>query len=223
MANADRVGPGREPSCVAVEARLVGSDVEPDRPEPSELASLLSGAAGGDQAAWRAIVDLYGRRVFAMARSRRLRRDLAEEVTQSVFATVAIKLRQAGGYSEQGRFESWLFRITINRVRDELRRLGRHAQPTDPHQFQELIDRSSTRSPEERHDALATFAALREALDSLPEADRDVIELRHHGGLEFKRIAEILGQPIGTVLARHHRALRKLKQLLESELPKEAP
>ena len=42
----------------------------------------------------------------------------------------------------------------------------------------------------------------------LHDADREVIELRHHGGLSFKQIAELLDEPLGTLLARHHRALR---------------
>jgi len=69
--------------------------------------------------------------VFAMARSRVRDDDMAEEITQSVFATIATKLTR-DGYDERGRFESWLFRITMNRVRDEFRRLKRHAATTDP-------------------------------------------------------------------------------------------
>jgi RNA polymerase sigma-70 factor (ECF subfamily) len=221
MAKAEHSRPAPEPQSSSSQARLVGTGSGPgDRAEP-DLPALLAEAAGGNEEVWRRIVELYGRRVFAMARSRRLRPDVAEEITQSVFATVAIKLRDAGGYSEQGRFESWLFRITINRVRDEIRRLQRHAEPTDPLTFGRVADGKAREAGEQRLDQPDALAALREALNELPDADRDVIELRHHGGLEFKRIAEILGQPIGTVLARHHRALRKLKQFLASGSPED--
>lgn len=214
MANAEHQRPAFGPARPKHPTPLVGEDAE-----SSELRALLEGAARGDQEAWRRIVGMYGRRVFAMARSRRLRPDAAEEVTQSVFATVAIKLRESGGYEEQGRFESWLFRITINRVRDEIRRLQRHAEPTDPIQFQQLAGRTPGADAVARGEASGELESLRDALNELSDADRDVIELRHHAGLEFKRIAEILGQPLGTVLARHHRALRKLKQFLESGTP----
>jgi RNA polymerase sigma-70 factor (ECF subfamily) len=48
-------------------------------------------------------------------------------------------------------------------------------------------------------------------MGTLSESDREVIELRHHAGLSFKQIAELVNEPLGTLLARHHRALRKLK------------
>lgn len=217
MAKAEQQRPTPEPQRSGAKAGLAGAESDSVDREKSDLAALLADAARGDQDAWRRIVELYGRRVFAMARSRRLRPDAAEEVTQSVFATVAIKLRESGGYSEQGRFESWLFRITINRVRDEIRRMQRHAEPTDPQAFGRIADSQDPEAGERRLDQPGALESLRNALNELTDADRDVVELRHHGGLEFKRIAEILGQPIGTVLARHHRALRKLKQYMESE------
>ena len=46
------------------------------------------------------------------------------------------------------------------------------------------------------------------------DADREVVELRHHGGLSFNQISDMLKEPLGTVLARHHRALKKLKDLI---------
>ena len=131
-----------------------------DSSQPSEASQspdvtmLLRAASEGDEAAWRSLVGLYARRVYARAKSRigrgipagggsgslgpgsgswpgiggqggagggsRRRSEgceLAEEITQSVFVTVASKL-VGGGYTEQGRFESWLFRVAMNRIRD---------------------------------------------------------------------------------------------------------
>jgi RNA polymerase sigma-70 factor (ECF subfamily) len=48
----------------------------------------------------------------------------------------------------------------------------------------------------------------------LPDADREIVELRHQGGLSFKQLADLLNEPLGTLLARHHRALKKLHSLL---------
>ena len=180
-------------------------------PDPSgDLSALLTAAGHGDEHAWRTVLELYARRVFALAKSRVHRSDLAEEVTQSVFFTVASKLKD-GGYSERGRFEQWLFRVAMNRVRDELRREHRHARPTDPDHFHGIAvaepHPSSAPGP-------ASLGALRAAMEQLAAPDREVIELRHHAGLTFNQIAAVLQEPLGTVLARHHRALRKLKDLL---------
>lgn len=176
-----------------------------------EIGPLLRQASRGDAQAWRRLVDLYARRVFALARSRLHDPELAEEVTQSVFVSVAENL-VGGGYDERGRFESWLFRIASNRVRDEVRRRARQAKPTDPGELPELASVSEPpRAPE------AQSQRLRAALEQLGEREREVIELRHHAGLEFRQIADLLAEPLGTVLARHHRTLQKLRGMLESD------
>ena len=57
--------------------------------------------------------------------------------------------------------------------------------------------------------------SLETALARLSEGDREIIELRHLGGMSFRALSDYYEEPIGTLLARHHRALRKLKGLLE--------
>lgn len=181
-------------------------------PDPSRVAALLELAAGGEADAWRELLGWYARRVFALAHSRLRNKDLAEEVAQSVFATVAIKLGR-GEYTEQGRFEAWLMRVAMNRVRDEMRRLKRQAPTSDPASLAE-----SARAAEDEHsrdEERLRLRNLRTALDELTESDREIIELRHHGGMSFKQMADLLNEPLGTLLARHHRALRKLKERME--------
>ena len=51
-------------------------------------------------------------------------------------------------------------------------------------------------------------------MGGLSEKDREVIDLRHVGGLSFRQIGELLDEPVGTLLARHHRALAKLRDLM---------
>lgn len=183
------------------------------QPDVPVLLARAAGAGPDAEAAWRELVSRYARRIFALARSRRLGEEAAEEVAQSVFVTVSHHLRTGtvGGYEERGRFESWLFRIAVNRVRDEIRRRSRAiAASADP---ADLDARSAAPVHSPRNDE-TDLRALRAAITRLPEADREMIELRHHGGLSFKQIADTLGEPLGTVLARHHRALRKLKEMM---------
>lgn len=173
------------------------------------LARLLAGAGRGDAASWRELVYRYSRRVYALAKSRSRNHDVAEEIAQSVFATLAQKLAQ-GEYGEEGKFEPWLFRIAANRVRDYIRRQRLAPASADS----EVLDCVGVPRAEARQadQAALQLLSLRRAMERLSDADRDVVELRHHGGLSFKQIAEMLGEPIGTLLARHHRALRKLKE-----------
>jgi RNA polymerase sigma-70 factor (ECF subfamily) len=180
------------------------------RPTPKEsLEKTLQRAASGDEAAWRQVVAAYGPRVFGLIRAQCGNVELADEITQSAFCTI---VAQIGQYTELGRFESWLFRIAMNRLRDEMRRRKRQARPVEEEALVGLAgagEAGSTERPGEDE-----VRALRAAVARLSEADRRVIHLRHFAGLSFARIAEVLGEPLGTVLARQHRALGKLRQML---------
>lgn len=180
-------------------------------------------AAGGDDAAWRQLVETFSRRVYALLVHQCHDRDLAEELTQATFVKLFDQLRRKG-YREQGKFEAYLFRIAMNHLRDEMRRRKRQARTTD-------MSPAATSGRSE--DGSLTFAAasteaqplqrmqhdeqvrkLREAIATMSEADRQVLHLRHTAGLAFAEIAETLDQPLGTVLARAHRALKKLKDIM---------
>lgn len=176
--------------------------------EPEDLTPVLRAAGNGDPSAWRVLVDRYGRRLFALAKSRCRDDDVAEDITQSVFATVAAKIG-SGEYQETGRFEAWLFRIAMNRVRDHIRRMKRRPEAAGG----EMLTDAPAPAAVAREGG-GPLGRLREAMEQLPEADREIVTLRHQGGLSFKQISAILDEPLGTLLARHHRALKKLKELL---------
>ena len=178
--------------------------------EAAELHELLRRAARGDSDAWRAVVAAVAPRVFGLMRAQCRDPELAEEITQSTFCTLAAKI---GEYVESGRFESWVFRIAMNRLRDEMRRRARHARTMDSEPMQAMAE------PEVRRGSRAADPELRDqlsrAMARLPEADREIIELRHTGGMSFKALSDYYEEPVGTLLARHHRALRKLRAILE--------
>lgn len=177
----------------------------------ASLEETLRRAASGDEAAWRDIVETYTPRVFGLIRAQCGNTDLAEEITQSTFCTVVERI---GRYSELGRFEAWLFRIAMNRLRDEMRRRRRQASPVESDTLVGLAGAAEAEPDAGGGAGGEDVAALQAALARLSEADRQVIHLRHFTGLSFAAIAEILGEPLGTVLARQHRALKKLRQHL---------
>src|SRR5262245_26671107 len=147
---------------------------------PKKLQEILQRAADGDQQAWREIVEAFHARVFGLIRAHSGSVDLAEEVTQSTFCSMA---QHIGRYAEVGRFEAWLFRIAMNRLRDEMRRRRRQANPVDPQTLTGLQDKP-TRS-ESGAETTEEARALQGAMERLSEADRQVIHLRHFAGLSF--------------------------------------
>lgn len=202
---------------------------------PEGLDRTLALAADGDADAWRVLVEAYTRRVYGLLLRQCGDRDLAEEITQATFVKVVTKLGATEGYEERGKFEPWLFRIAMNQLRDEMRRRKRQARPMDMTpgsgrsgedgsdeasawagaQGQLAMDRLSDRpTPLDAASTSEQVELLRQAIATMNEADREILHLRHTAGLSFSQIAQTLGQPLGTVLARGHRAMGKLRGLL---------
>ncbi len=180
--------------------------------EKQELHNHIVAAANGDESAWQYIVDAFAHRVFALIRSKCGNEELAEEITQSTFCTIAQKLPT---YEETGKFEAWLFRIAMNRMRDEMRRRKRHAVPME-NEMRGVLSRGVS-DVHDDEELVTQIQRLRVAVCQLSSSDQDIIHMRHSAGMSYKQIAEVLGEPLGTVLARQHRALKKLKSLMDSE------
>ncbi len=180
--------------------------VGPGSADPS-LAALVARAGHGEVDAWESLVERYSRRVYALGLSRLRSREAAEDLTQSVFATLSEQLGK-GAYREEGRFEAWLFRIANNRVRDEAKRAARRPVGGDA---SEVVAATSERASDDDLDA------LRRAVARLGEREQELLSLRHQAQLAFADIAELTGEPLGTLLARHHRALAKLRAMLDPE------
>ena len=180
------------------------------------LEQTLRAAGKGDGEAWRTLVQTYSGRVYALLYRQCGSAELAEEITQSAFVKVVSELPH---YREIGRFEAWLFRIAVNRLRDELRRQKRQARATDMTAMAiETTGRSDQQPmPIERLEQQERENALIAAVNRLPEADRELLNLRYTAEMSFAQIAETLQEPLGTVLARGHRALKKLRRMLETD------
>ncbi|MEQ9455182.1 MAG: RNA polymerase sigma factor [Phycisphaeraceae bacterium] len=190
-------------------------------PDAQPLDQMLKSASAGDAAAWRGLVEAYSRRVYGLLFQKCGDTELAEELTQETFVKVVTALNKLDGYREQGRFEPWLFRIATNSLRDEMRR--RKRQAVGRGQTAEHLDREDpmTALPDQQSDDPLDrmthdeqLESMKQCLDRLSEADREVLYLRHTAGLSFAQIAETLEKPLGTVLARAHRALGKLRKMM---------
>lgn len=202
------------------------------KPQELPIEQVLRQVAQGDAAAWRLLIESYTPRVYGLLFNRCRDKELAEELTQVTFVKIVKKFKDKGGYTESGRFDAWLFRIAMNGLRDEMRRRKRQATPTDmgPGASSGRDEKSGGWSAAQQSivsggPAPATDPAeavikaeqiqnLQSAIKQLGEADQEIIHLRHSAGLSFAEIADTLGQPLGTVLSRGHRALGKLKKLM---------
>ncbi|MHC4235099.1 MAG: RNA polymerase sigma factor [Planctomycetota bacterium] len=189
------------------------------------LASLVERAKQRDPEAFDLLVDQYGPRLYGYLYRLTGSRDDADDLLQDLFVRL---VRMIGDYDHVGRFEAWIFRIATNLARDRVRR-ARRAPVTMS------LDQDVANNPGQRGasswQGLADISgpapdapmALREdvdkmqgALGRLPAAEREVILLRHFSGMSFAEIAQAMGTPLGTALARSHRGLGKLREMMES-------
>ncbi len=190
--------------------------------DPGSLESVIRRAKLREPAAFDALVDSYSPRLFGFLYRLTGSRNDAEDLLQEVFLRV---VRRIEHYDHRGQFDAWLFRIATNLVRDRGRRAQRTPRLTslDGHGEQGTSD---SRSPQRWADASIPppdgamvlgeqVDALQLALAKLPEVEREVIMLRHFGRMSFAEIAETMGTPLGTALARGHRALQRLRKLMK--------
>jgi RNA polymerase sigma-70 factor (ECF subfamily) len=173
--------------------------------------ALIERVAGRDRAAFEELYRRFARAVLGIALRRLRDRGRAEDATQDAFAAV---WRSARTYDRsRGPGSAWLYTVARNTIVDGLRRLPAEATVRD------LPDVASVEAGP-ADEAEATWQAWRvhRALESLPEHERQVIELAYFSGLSQSEIATFLQMPIGTVKTRTRSALARLAAELEDEL-----
>ena len=154
----------------------------------------------------------YAPRVYGLLVRMVGNRDTAEDLTQE---TLLRAFRALETYRPEGKFRAWIFRIASNQARDWIRRQGREV-----HRDIEADDPPVTTETAPDAGAIARERARRveQALARLALPDREVLLLRYYGNLTFKNIALATREPLGTVLARAHRALKKLGSLIPEDI-----
>jgi RNA polymerase sigma factor (sigma-70 family) len=164
--------------------------------------SSTSGAKLDFEALYRSARDDVYAYVATLLRDRAA----AEDVTAAAFERAYRKQRLFK--AARGSERAWLFGIARNAALDELRRRKRTAGLAfDPPAPQDDIDRALSR------------AAVREALAELPARDRELIALKFHAGLDNAELASVLGLSVSNAGTRLHRALAKLREILDDNAP----
>lgn len=165
---------------------------------------------GGDHKAFRVLVERYQDRIRNLLYSIFHEPDFVEDLSQEVF----VKAYEA---LPRFRFESsvytWLYRIAVNKSRDELRRrkLRRFFsfQSLDEGTMAELETRMAHPPKDHESGDLVSFG-----LKALPDHQRIVVVLKDIEGFSYEEIADILQIEVGTVKSRLSRARTTLKQVL---------
>lgn len=188
---------------VTTAADALGSDV-------ADPAELVARAQAGDADAFADLYDRYVDGVYGYVHGRVRDRALAEDLTSDVFLNA---LRRIDSFRWRGvDIGAWLMVIARNRLHDHFKSARtRFERPTD-----ELVDDVSEAGyddPECAAEMRDLTRALREALDRLPTAHREVIELRFMHELSIADTAAVIGRSAAATKALQYRALKGLAEL----------
>ena len=171
----------------------------------------------GQPRAFEALYDRYKDTVYRTAFFVTRSSGDAEEAVQETFLDV---LRALPNYRIEGpaRFETWLYRVTVNRCRSRMRR--KTLPSADWDEIEERLERIPSSHPNHDPEGVALrqerAVALWQAVDRLPEAQRVVVLLRYRQGFSYSEIAQTLSISEGTVKSRLYHAHRKLREQLRS-------
>jgi RNA polymerase sigma factor (sigma-70 family) len=146
--------------------------------------------------------------VFAYVATLLHDRGAAEDVTAQAFERAFRKSRTFD--SRKGTERAWLFGIARNAALDELRKRKRTAQlVAEPEDV--------APQPEEEMDRALRRAAVRTAVAALEPRERELIALKFHAGLDNAEIGAVLGLSVSNAGTRLHRALTKLREILDDQ------
>ncbi len=181
---------------------------------------MIQAARAGDEQAYRDFLAAYGPRLYGYF----FRATGSAHDSEDLLSEVMIRLlRRLGDYDERGRFEPWLFSIAANLVRDRIRRSrvrpSMASLASDDGEHASLGDGLAGDPQPVDADLMAAEAgeALSAALAELDERSRQMVLLRHFSEMSFKEIAKMFECPVGTVLAKVHRALKALRAVMETK------
>ncbi len=166
---------------------------------------ILEGCRRGDPHAFEELVELTRRRVYTLALRLIGDRHEAEDVAQEAYVRA---FRALGGFREDARFETWLYRIVANTAMTHLRRRGR---------FGDLVAEGQERlvEPEVRPtDEVVARDEVSRALAQLTLGQRTVLVLKDMYGLSCEEIGDHMGVSEGAVKVRLHRARKRLKDVI---------
>ncbi|MCB0253876.1 MAG: sigma-70 family RNA polymerase sigma factor [Anaerolineae bacterium] len=191
---------------------------------------LIRRHQAGQPAAFDALFERYKDYVYRVAYMTLRNSDDSEEATQETFMDV---LRGLNNYDVDGpaRFETWLYRVTVNRCKTRLRR--KRLPSADWDELEEKLERLPAEttavdaslsghvdgSPEGVTLKEEEKTRLWKAVNQLNDVHRDVVLLRYGQEFSYEEIAEALSINVGTVKSRLFNAHKKLQEIITEQSP----
>lgn len=183
------------------------SEKQPIKPSDDEADNILiQQFIDGDESAFSSLMVKHKDKVRNLVYLTLGDSDFVDDISQDVFISVYKKL---GEFRFESKFTTWLYRITVNKCRDYLRKKKVRSI------FVSIKDTETELSTGGQQENIDIPALVRKGIKRLPEKLRIPLILRDIDGLSYKEIADQLECEVGTVKSRIFRARESLKIILE--------
>jgi len=177
--------------------------------EEKELVRL---SREGNQEAYAALVKKYKTKVFNLAFSLTHNKETADDMAQEAFIKAYFSLSEFKSKSE---FGTWLYRITVNNIRDFLRKECRIKKvPFEEDKGNPFVEEDEMIVKEKKIIEEQRRKLVHDAIKTLPEKQQIILSLRDIQEFSYEEISKILNISPGTVDSRIHRARKTLRKKL---------
>jgi RNA polymerase sigma-70 factor (ECF subfamily) len=181
-----------------------------DSAQPLDDRLLAERLRSGDREALGLLYDRYASVAMAVAVRVVSDREQAEDLVHDAYMAVWQKIDRFD--PSRGTLRSWLLTIVRNRAIDRLR--GTRPSMEVGEADEQSLLRTGPNPTWEAAVSRRSAAELRRALQTLPDEQRQAVELAYFGGRTYREIAQLTGVPQGTANGRLRLALAKLRDSL---------
>ena len=194
------------------------STVDAATPDRSEDTELLRRVLDGDGTAYRGLVEKYQTRIYQVVYGIVRNTEDARDITQDAFVKAYKGLPK---FRLESSFYTWIYRIAYNLAIDLTRKQKRRQTTGD---FDEtiatkdadgaLLEQHHRDNPRKVVERKELYKLIMDALEKLPDEQKQIILLREVEGMSYKEIGEVMDIPEGTVMSRLYYARKKLQKIL---------
>ena len=165
------------------------------------------------EAEFRQLVKEHSEKIYWVVRHIVGTHEDADDVTQNTFIKAWTKMDEFRGDSK---VSTWLHRIAVNEALDFLRRKKKHSNNTSDPQALNAAASMHSSSADAYFDGDEIEQLLREALETLPEAQKVTFTMKYCDNMQYSEMSKILGTSEGGLKANYHHAVEKIKRYVLS-------
>lgn len=175
---------------------------------------LVTAYINGNNEAFDTLLRRHQARLFTYILNTVKSKDTADDIFQETFVKAIMTLKQ-GRYTDAGKFSAWITRIAHNLIIDYFRQEKSENTVSADNSEADVLNRRDL-SEENIEDLIVTdqiHTDVRRIMESLPESQREVLEMRFYRNMSFKEIAETTGVSINTALGRMRYAVMNMRRI----------